>query len=262
MLDVEPLPSYYPINVDFLPELGLQTVWDGDRHLFKMILNIGAVIGSETERSKIGELTIIDRNTALKTTTIQVGGTPNDIDITQKEVYKQILDAAGEVDRITIKERGMIHKIPNKLHELPAFQSAECLYHFENSLGNYTNMMRKRTSYPLFDVNYMIKTELIERIRKSYKLRRMGININKLFLRSTLRTTWLVDNEHLGLQGWRAFLYDSDEGKLFLDTLRTIKDGIWFKDTAIPKINIIALDGRSVEAVLYELDNRPGEIIG
>jgi len=252
-LFIEELPKNWAVNVDFVPLMNLQVALDSDRELFCGEITVSKqILPSTADEKRIGDLTIKRGDSHREKNRISFGyDDPTQYMVTQKSICQQIQDATGE-EQVTIKARGMIHEIPKVLENDARFQGVDHFYHLQYSKGNYYGMWRDRLDVRLKNVAKDVKNELVAH----------GIikTPQDADIRSTLRTGYIIDDLHIGRQGWRP-LDPNAQPDLLLTLLRNLRRPFWSRDTAIPKGFQIPINHVAARGIAYELDTRGHTIL-
>lgn len=244
-------PRLYPVCLDMIPLLDLQTSLDGSKELFyfkgkktelkdtveeePIETELGGKIGIE---DKTGEHTVVEY------------GSPDPKDetrFTQAEIFEDVISNAT-VENVNVKSRGIEHTLSSSLG-FDVLDGVESIWHGQEARSNKSKRLRRTMKLPLKNWYHTIKAKLLERgvVDKEY------IKNKFKYARSGLISDYLLLSDGTG--------YDSLKSRKVLKPIeRELVGRKFWKDVGIPEKLKVSNHGQ-VEGSIYRLD-KEGYLIG
>lgn len=246
----------FPLNVDFMPVMSLQSELDKKQELYKLKAHVTVV---DTKRIESKEKTYGDlkaRIIPLRGNHIKVSyGSIDPFDsirMTKKEIWNDIQNHLA-VPEAVISSCGTVHNVPDKLQNEVALESSNKIFVSHISQGNrYGRMTRQlrvkgKQTYKIANPYQIIRHDLLSR----------GI-ISSISESVLKRIKGFTSTEYILPDNKRGY---DQLSSIAMPLQRELRKGKFFKDTAMPLKFSGAMDSTSARMILYQLDDRRDKII-
>ncbi len=241
---VNPYPSEWPRNIDFLPVLSLQASLDPHLELAHCETLVSVPIGKATRgrsiRTPLGGIIKQDETRRQMTNFVYggIGATSlrTTSPVSQREILEDILGQV-EVPDAVVKARVAKTDIPKAVENEKPVQGEDYLLHKDVTRANFIHKMR--TSFGLYQLSNPYRIAMDDLVTH-------GITPQfeqKSRIKSVLRTDWLVGQT----KGY------SDLQPVLTRILNGLSSRKWWQDIGTPHPLSGRIDGRVVAAQVYLL---------
>lgn len=245
-------PTNWPILIDMLPPMAMQSTLDPRQELFSLdaiIIEHSGAIATDTRVTSDLGIRVTASQSAPNKACVSWGSTdPFDEErATQREVFTEIQDQLALED-VVIQKRGCVHPVPGAFSDQPSLQTADEMYFMQKGYANRARSLRRNLRLQLDNPYHIIKGELMSRgyvnVGNDPLLRR---------IRSVIGTEWILPDNNTGYEPLLPIARPLQ--------LHVAGTKFW-QDTAVPHLIAGDINSDRMEAVLYRLSRRSGKVIG
>lgn len=248
----------WPINIDILPVLRLQSELDAKREIY----NLDATIGTSSSKSarkiipsSFGDLKI--KVTPISTVERKIdwgSENPNDgFRVTPKEIWSEIRDELA-VPEAAIKKWGVVNPITKAIENEHGLDGANEIYSSSFSRSNSMNILKDRFRLSGISTGQIVNTYQWARYELLSRKIVPSISHPSLKrLRSFLQLEYLLPDNGLG--------YDNLLPNA-MKILRELRGNKFYKDTAFPVKLLGKYNDTELGVLVYRLDAHRDKVIG